>query len=61
MGLFDVLLKKEDDSFVEWIKNASTEELNVGYEKRRLVWLKNGENGNREKTLEMKLLEKEIS
>ena len=58
MGLFEKLFK---DSFGEWMKNASFEELEAAYEKRRQKWLKEEAKTTGEKTYEMKRLDAEIS
>lgn len=47
--------------FEKWIEKASYQELADAYEARRLEWLKTGQNGNGEKTYEMKLLDAEMS
>lgn len=56
----EVLLGGESD-FENWVKNASDEELEEGYEERRKEWAKNGFGGNGEKTPEMKRIDREIS
>lgn len=58
MGYFGNLFKS---SFEKWLEGASDEELSDGYEKRRQQWLKDGCNGNGEKTPEMKRIDEEIS
>jgi len=57
MGLFGKLFK---DSFGEWMKNASFEELEAAYEERRKKWLKKEARTTGEKTYEMKRLDAEI-
>ena len=49
------------NSFEEWVKTASDQELYDEYEKRRQEWMKTGFGGNGEKTPEMKLIDREIS
>ncbi len=44
-----------------WAKFAKDKKLADAYEKRRLTWLKNGQNGTGEKTRAMKILDKEMS
>ena len=58
MGFFKNALKS---SFEKWMENASDQELADAYETRRLEWLRTGQNGNGEKTYEMKMLDAEIS
>lgn len=59
-GTTSLLLGGESD-FENWVKNASDEELEEGYEERRKEWAKNGFGGNGEKTPEMKRIDREIS
>ena len=58
MGFFSELLKS---SLERWVENASDEELEESYEKKRQQWMKAGFGGDGEKTSEMKRIEKEIS
>ena len=73
MGLFDLILRNKNskskqsiskntvNSFDNWIASASFEELKDAYEKRRIEWLNNGQNGTGEKTPEMEKLDRAIS
>lgn len=73
MGFWDLILKsiaaksKQSDTkrtvdpFDQWIASASLEELKEAYEKRRIEWLDNGQNGTGEKTPEMEKLNSAIS
>ena len=58
MGFWSNLLKS---AFEKWLESASDEELADGYEERRQQWIKDGCNGNVEKTPEMKKIDAEIS
>ena len=48
-------------SLEKWIENASDNELDNGYEKRRQKWAKTGFGGNGVKTYEMKMIEREMN
>lgn len=54
MGLFGNSLDK-------WLKSASDEELDAGYEEKRQEWIKTGFNGNGERSPEMEKINKEIN
>lgn len=59
MGFLNDLFKS---SFEKWLESASDAELEDGYEKRRQEWIKDGTcSRTGEKTLEMKLIDGEIS
>lgn len=58
MGFLKFLFK---DSFEDWLKNATDQELDEGYEKRRQTWIKDGCGGTGDKTIEMKKIDNEIS
>lgn len=57
MGLFG----KKKNSFIAWLQSATDQELADGYESRRLEWLTNGQNGTGIKTLEMQMIDREMS
>lgn len=57
MGLFG----KKKNSFRAWLQSATDRELADGYERRRLEWLNNGQNGTGIKTPEMKKIDREMS
>lgn len=53
--------KDSGDDFDDWVSNATDDELDTGYEERRLQWAKDGYGGNGEKTPEMKKIDEEMS
>lgn len=57
MGMFG----KKKNSFIAWLQSATDQELEDGYESRRLEWLTNGQNGTGIKTLEMQMIDREMS
>ena len=57
MGMFG----KKKNSFIAWLQSATDQELADGYESRRLEWLTNGQNGTGIKTLEMQMIDREMS
>lgn len=57
MGMFG----KKKNSFIAWLPSATDQELADGYESRRLEWLTNGQNGTGIKTLEMQMIDREMS
>lgn len=52
---------KNSNSFENWIKTASDDDLSDRYEEKRQKWMKDGYGGNGEKTSEMKQINNEIS
>ena len=52
------LFSSKFDSF---LKNATDQELKDEYEKRRLVWLDNGQDGTGIKTPEMRAIDQEMT
>lgn len=58
MGFFGNLFKS---SFENWKENASDEELDDGYKKRRQQWINDGFGGNGMKTPEMREIDREMS
>lgn len=57
MGVF----RNAKDDLASWIQSASDQELAAAYERRRLEWLKNGQNGTGIKTPEMQMIDREMS
>ncbi len=55
------LFRKKKPSFKTWLQSATDQELADGYERCRLEWLKNGQNGTGIKTPEMQMIDREIS
>lgn len=58
LGAFSNAAKDEVSRIIE---SGSDEDLEHAYEKRRLEWLANGQNGTGEKTADMKRLDREMS
>lgn len=58
LGAFSNAAKDEVSRIIE---SGSDEDLEHAYEKRRLEWLANGQNGTGEKTDDMKRLDREMS
>nr|MBQ4453177.1 hypothetical protein [Clostridia bacterium] len=66
MGLLKYLKKKQEEArkeneFEALLESGTKSQLEDAYEERRIEWLKNGQNGTGEKTLEMKRLDRKIS
>ena len=57
MGVF----RNAKDDLASWIQSATDQELADAYERRRLEWLKNGQNGTGVKTPEMQMIDREMS
>ena len=60
-GILGILSDVAKDEVAKVIESGSDEDLENAYEERRLEWLANGQNGNGEKTPDMKRLDREIS
>lgn len=57
MGVF----RNAKDDLASWIQSATDQELADAYERRRLEWLENGQNGTGVKTPEMQMIDREMS
>ncbi|SFQ35807.1 hypothetical protein SAMN02910358_01739 [Lachnospiraceae bacterium XBB1006] len=58
MGWFENLFKSD---FEKWVEKAPIKDLENAYEAERQKWIKNGFNGNGERTPKMERLNEEIN